>query len=342
MTITLQDEPIRTLSAAELERQWRVATGEIAGVESLSFRSDFFSNGAAVEFRLAHQNDTVLFAAVDDLKERYAELTGLYDIQDTFNLGKRQFDIELTPAGEAAGLLPADVARQLRNSFFGQEVQRIQRGRNELNTVRYPESQRQSTQDLERIRIRLQDGTQTPLSTVARLKESRSFSSIERVDGLRIVSVTSEVDDTLITPTQANNAVLNDIIPALLTRYPGLQANQAGQGKEETEDMASLGRMMAVAMLTIFVLLASQTRSYLQPFVVLAGVPFGAAGAVIGHFLLGYNISFISIFGIVALSGVVVNDSLVLMDQYNRNRLMGMTIQASVTEALDGVFAPYF
>ncbi len=334
MSITLQDEPLRTLSAAELARQWRIATGEVAGVESLSFRSDYFSNGAAVEFRLAHQNDTVLFAAVDDLKERYAELTGLYDIQDTFNLGKRQFDIELTPAGEAAGLLPADVARQLRNSFFGQEVQRIQRGRNELKVmVRYPESQRQSTQDLERIRIRLQDGTQTPLSTVARLKESRSFSSIERVDGLRIVSVTSEVDDTLITPTQANNAVLNDIIPALLTRYPGLQANQAGQGKEETEDMASLGRMMAVAMLTIFVLLASQTRSYLQPFVVLAGVPFGAAGAVIGHFLLGYNISFISIFGIVALSGVVVNDSLVLMDQYNRNRLMGMTIQASVTEA---------
>ena len=217
---------------------------------------------------------------------------------------------------------------------FGQEVQRIQRGRNELKVmVRYPESQRQSTQDLERIRIRLQDGTQTPLSTVARLKESRSFSSIERVDGLRIVSVTSEVDDTLITPTQANNRVLNDIIPALLTRYPGLQANQAGQGREEAEDMASLGRMMAVAMLTIFVLLASQTRSYLQPLVVLAGVPFGAAGAVIGHFLLGYNISFISIFGIVALSGVVVNDALVLMDQYNRNRMMGMTIQASVTEA---------
>ena len=173
------------------------------GVESLSFRSNFFSNGAAVEFRLAHQDDTVLFAAVDDLKERYAELTGLYDIQDTFNLGKRQFDIELTPAGEAAGLLPADVARQLRNSFFGQEVQRIQRGRNELKVmVRYPESQRQSTQDLERIRIRLQDGTQTPLSTVARLKESRSFSSIERVDGLRIVSVTSEVDNSLTTPTQ--------------------------------------------------------------------------------------------------------------------------------------------
>ena len=306
--------------------------GEIGGVESLLFGRTF-SNGAAVEFRLSASKRYGALCRGGRLESALCRTARFLRHSRHVYLGKRQFDIELTPAGEAPGFC-RDVARQLRNSFFGQEVQRIQRGRNELKVmVRYPESQRQSTQDLELIRIRLQDGTQTPLSTVARLKESRSFSSIERVDGLRIVSVTSEVDDTLITPTQANNAVLNDIIPALLTRYPGLQANQAGQGKEETEDMASLGRMMAVAMLTIFVLLASQTRSYLQPFVVLAGVPFGAAGAVIGHFLLGYNISFISIFGIVALSGVVVNDSLVLMDQYNRNRLMGMTIQASVTEA---------
>ena len=343
ITITLQDEPIRTLSAGELERQWRLETGEISGVESLSFRSDFFGRGADVEFRLAHQNDDVLYSAVDDLKERFAQLPGFYDIQDTFNMGKRQFDIELTPAGEAAGLLPGDIARQLRNSFFGQEVQRIQRGRNELKVmVRYPESQRQSTQDLEHLRIRLQDGTQTPLSTVARLIESRSFSTIERVDGLRIVSITSEVDNALTTPTAANNLALNSVIPDLLTDYPGLQANQAGQGREESEDMASLGRMMAVAMLTIFVLLASQTRSYLQPLVVLAGVPFGAAGAVIGHFFLGYNISFISIFGMVALSGVVVNDSLVLMDQYNRNRVAGKSIQDSIVEASQRRFRAIF
>ena len=341
--ITLQDEPPRTLSAGALERQWRQATGEISGVESLSFRSDYFGRGSDVEFRLAHQNDETLYAAVDELKARYARLPGFYDIQDTFNLGKRQFDIELTPAGEAAGLLPSDIASQLRNNFFGQEVQRIQRGRNELKVmVRYPEDQRQSTQNLERVRIRLQDGTQTPLSTVARLKESRSFSSIERVDGLRIVSVTSEVDNSIVTPTQANGQVLNQVIPELLARFPGLQADQAGQGREESDDMASLGRMMVVAMLTIFVLLASQTRSYLQPLVVLAGVPFGAAGAVIGHFLLGYNISFISIFGMVALSGVVVNDSLVLMDQYNRNRAAGMAIQASIIEASQRRFRAIF
>ena len=334
IAITLQDEPLRNLSAQALERQWRIETGTIAGVESLSFRSDFFSRGAAVEFRLAHQQDDVLYAAVDELKAKYASLTGFYDIQDTFNLGKRQYDIELTTAGEAAGLQPADIARQLRNSFFGEEVQRIQRGRNELKVmVRYPERQRQSTQNLADVRIRLRDGTQAPLSAVAKLSESRSFSTIERVDGFRIVSVTSEVDNDLTTPTQANNEVLNNIVPALIQRYPGLRVEQAGQGREESEDLASLGNMMAIAMLTIFVLLASQTRSYLQPLVVLAGVPFGAAGATIGHYLLGYNISFISIFGMVALSGVVVNDSLVLLDQYNRNRRQGLAIHQAISEA---------
>jgi multidrug efflux pump subunit AcrB len=229
-------------------------------------------------------------------------------------------------------LLPTDVARQLRNNFFGQEVQRIQRGRDELKVmVRYPESQRRSASNLEDVRIHLADGTQVPLFTVASLTESRAFSSIDRVDGLRIVSVTAEVDNAIETPSKVNAAVLKDIIPELAEQFPGLQINIAGQGRDESEDMESLGKMMVIAMMTIFVLLASQLRSYTQPFVVLAGVPFGAAGAIIGHYLLGYNISFISIFGIVALSGVVVNDSLVLVDQYNRNR---RETNASVTEAI--------
>ncbi len=229
-------------------------------------------------------------------------------------------------------MLPTDVARQLRNNFFGQEVQRIQRGRDELKVmVRYPENQRQSTRNLDNVRIHLTDGTQVPLLTVANLNESRAFSSIDRVDGLRIVSVTGEVDTAVETPTKVNALVLQKFLPELVERFPGLQVNQAGQGRDESEDMASLGRMMIIAMMSIFVLLASQLRSYTQPFVVLAGVPFGAAGAVIGHYLLGYNISFISIFGIVALSGVVVNDSLVLVDQYNRNR---RDTNASVVQAI--------
>ena len=197
--------------------------------------------------------------------------------------------------------------------------------------VRYPESQRQSTSNLDDVRIHLTDGTQVPLFTVANLTESRAFSSIDRVDGLRIVSVTAEVDNSIETPGKVNATVIKNIIPELSAQFPGLQINQAGQGRDESEDMASLGKMMVIAMMTIFVLLASQLRSYTQPFVVLAGVPFGAAGAIIGHYLLGYNISFISIFGMVALSGVVVNDSLVLVDQYNRNR---RETDASVPEAI--------
>jgi multidrug efflux pump subunit AcrB len=330
--IQLASEPGRALSAVALERLWRAEVGEISGVEALSFAASFFGSGPDVEFELAHQNDETLFAAVELLKSAYANLPGVYDIQDSFSIGKRQYDITLTATGEAAGLLPTDIARQLRNNFFGQEVQRIQRGRDELKVmVRYPESQRQSMRNLDNVRIHLADGTQVPLFTVASLTESRAFSSIDRVDGLRIVTVTGEVDTAIATPTQVNAQMIESILPQLTERFPALQVNQAGQGRDEAEDMASLAQMMIIAMMTIFVLLASQLRSYTQPFVVLASVPFGAAGAIVGHYLLGYNISFISIFGIVALSGVVVNDSLVLVDQYNRNR---RETDASISEAI--------
>ena len=319
--IQLNSEPLRTLTAQELERLWRTEVGPIAGVERLSFVADFFSGGADIEFELAHENEDVLFQAVDAMKEGYGNIPGVYDIQDSFSLGKRQFDVTLTAAGEAAGLTPAAIARQLRGNFFGQEVQRIQRGREELKVmVRYPDAQRRSVQNLYDARIRLNDGTQTPLSTVATLTETRSFSSIDRVDGLRIVTVSGEVDTAISTPTQSNAKIAEQLVPEMKSRFPGLQVRLAGAGLDQTRDLQSLGQMMSISMLVIFLLLASQLRTYTLPFVVLAGVPFGAAGAVIGHFILGYNISFISIFGVVALSGVVINDSLVLVDQYNRLR----------------------
>ena len=319
--IQLASEPQRTLSAQQLEKLWRTEVGPIAGVERLSFVADFFSGGADVEFELAHKDEATLFRAVDAMKAGYADIPGAYDIQDSFSLGKRQFDIALTAAGEAAGLTPEMIARQLRGNFFGQEVQRIQRGREELKVmVRYPYTERQSIRSLYDARIRLNDGTETPLNTVANLTETRSFSSIDRVNGLRIVTVSAEVDSDVITPTQANARVSNQLMPRMKKQFPGLQVRLAGAGLDQTRDLASLGQMMTIAMLVIFLLLASQLRTYTLPFVVLAGIPFGAAGAVIGHFILGYNISFISIFGIVALSGVVINDSLVLVDQYNRLR----------------------
>ncbi|MCY4532973.1 MAG: efflux RND transporter permease subunit [Gammaproteobacteria bacterium] len=316
--IELNPEPLRTHSTTELERLWRNRVGMIPGVESISYSSEFFRFGSDLEYELTHYNDDILNLAVESLKSSFAEFPSIYDIQDSLNPGKRQYDIELTAAGEAAGLTPAIVARQLRRSFFGEEVQRIQRGREELKVmIRYPESQRRSTQDLYNTRIRLGDGTEAPLEVVARLKESRSYASIDRVDGIRIVSVTAEIDTSLATPTEVTAKLESEVLPALIEQYPGLTFKQAGTGQQQTEDLGTLGYLALIALLVIFALLASELKSYVQPFIIMAAIPFGAAGALLGHYLLGYTLSFVSIFGMIALSGVVVNDSLILIDRYN-------------------------
>ena len=329
--VQLEREPARTLSARELGRLWRDKVGMIAGVERLSFATDFFGGGD-IEYELSHRDDDILLEAVERLKMGMAGIPGTAEIQDTVSLGKRQYDIALTAAGEAAGLSPAIVARQLRQHFFGEEVHRIQRGRAELKVmVRYPREQRSSTRDFFNVRIRLADGTEAPLSTVARVSESRSYSEINRVDGRRIVTVSGDVDTARATPNEVIGRIETELFPPLRADYPGLQIVQAGLGREQAQDIASLGRLALVALLVIYALLASVLHSYAQPFVVLAAIPFGASGAFVGHFLLGYDLSFISIFGIVALSGVVINDSLVLVDRYNYHR---RTMDLSPIEAV--------
>ena len=342
--VVLHEEPLRTLSAQELERRWREKAGDFPGVESLVYTAEFFSPGADVEYELSHPDEDLLDRAAADLKASYAEVPAIFEIRDSIALGKRQYDIELTAAGEAAGLTPFDIARQLRRNFFGDEVQRIQRGRREVKVmVRYPEDQRRSTRDLFNARIRLADGEEAPLSAVARVTESRSFSSIDRVNGLRIVTVSGDVDTEISTPNEVNALLQAQVLPAIKERYPGLQIAQSGFGREQSEDLAALGNLTIVALLVIFVLIASQLRSYAQPLIVLASVPLGAAGALIGHFLLGYALSFISIFGMVALSGVVVNDSLVMVDRFNKIRAeTGMAANEAIVAAARHRFRAIF
>jgi multidrug efflux pump subunit AcrB len=332
--ITLGPEPPRTQSAKELERLWRTEVGDIVGVERLSYIAEFFGGQADIDFELSHQNRGILEQAVSSLRANYESMQGVYEIQDSNSIGKRQLDINLTAAGEAAGLTPTDIARQLRRNFFGEEVQRIQRGREELKVmVRYPQASRSSTADLFDARIRLSDDSEAPLSSVAQVTESRSLSAINRIDGLQIVSVSGQVDEDVTTPSLANKEVLEQFVPALKQQFPGLKVRQAGAGREQSKDLSTLGRLTMVAILIIFALMASQLKSYTQPLIILAGVPFGAAGALVGHYLLGYNLSFISIFGIVALSGVVVNDSLVLLDRYNKLVLEGWGNAKAIVEA---------
>ena len=317
--IRLNPQPLRKLSAEELERLWRTEVGQIPGVEKLNYVSKFFGNPSDIAFELTHQDESTLSRAVEELKTQYESFPAMFEIQDSNTPGKRQYDIQLTSAGLAAGLTPADVAIQLRQIFYGEEVHRIQRGREELRVmVRYPENERQSAINFFDVRIRLADGTEAPLSQVATVTENRSYSSIERVNGRRIVTVSGRVDRSKMMPEDIENELRAETLPMLKEKYIGLQINEAGFRGDQRESLASLGRLALLAMLIIFALLASLLRSYSQPLIILAGVPFGAAGAFIGHFLLGYNLSFYSLFGVIALGGVVVNDSLILMDRYNR------------------------
>ena len=208
--------------------------------------------------------------------------------------------------------------------------------------VRFPLAERKSIRDLFDVRIQLADGSQAPLLTVASVIESRAISAINRVNGLRIISVSGKVDTELATPDEVTANFKNNKLVLLQQEFEGLQVNEGGFGREQSDDLASLGRMTLVALMIIFTLIASQLRSYTQPLIILAGIPFGAAGAVVGHYLLGFNLSFISIFGIIALSGVVVNDSLVLIDRFNKFLAEGIDPHEAIVMAAKRRFRAIF
>ena len=331
----------RRMSAAEIERAWRAELGEIEGMERLSFTGSIGNFGADVQFELAHSDEATLIQAANALKAEVARLPGANQVEDSFDLGKRQLLFELTDAGRAAGLTPSDVARQVRQTFFGEEVQRIQRGREEVRVfVRYPEAARQSLQTLDDMRIRLPDGSSVPLFTVAETSESRAYSSIDRIDGRRIVTVTADIDEAISTPSIANEQLLTQIMPEIEAAYPGLKWAQAGASREQNEDLASLGQAFIIVMLIIFALVATQLRSYLQPIAIIVAIPLGLAGAILGHYVLGYPLSFVSIFGVVALAGVAVNASVVLVDLYNQYREEGRDPITAAADASARRFRP--
>ncbi|MBT8081145.1 MAG: efflux RND transporter permease subunit [Gammaproteobacteria bacterium] len=331
----------RVTPAAEIERRWRSRVGRIEGAERVSYSSSFVRFGSDVEFELAHQDEALLVASVEDLKQRLAQVDGINQIEDSFDLGKRQLVFELTPAGGAAGLREADIATQVRRAFFGEEVQRIQRGREEVRVyVRYPASTRTSLDALDNFRVQLPGGDSAPLLTVASVEESRAYSSIERIDGRRVVTVSADVDEAISTPNIANEAILASVMPALEQEYPGLRWVRAGSAREQNEDLASLGSAFIVVLLIIFTLIATQLRSYIQPLAILVAIPLGVAGAVLGHFVLGFALSFISIFGIVALAGVAVNASVVLVDLYNQYRAEGKSPVEAAADSAARRFRP--
>jgi len=335
------------VSAREMKNRWRELVGEVPGVSSLKFISEIASVGSPIDVELSHEDFAVLLPAVEKLKSLLHQFKGVSDISDSFETGKEEMKLSLTQEGRAAGLTLFDLANQVRQGFYGEEVQRIQRGRDDIRVmVRYPKSERKSLGDIENMRIRLSDGTEIPFENVAKVKYGSSYSTITRVDRRRVVSVSADVDEDIGNAGEINAELMRKILPELMREYPGLQYRFAGEQRERDESLGSLKRNFVIAMLAIYALLAVQFRSYTQPLIVMSAIPFGIVGAVWGHVLMGavmmtkFNLSILSLFGIVALSGVVVNDSLIMIDLINRERERGLNLRRVIRDCATRRFRP--
>ena len=335
VTMHIKDESQRSLRPAAIERMWRLNAGQVRGVESVRYNTSHIPNSAEIQYALVHPREDIVAAATDELRSAFESVPALFQIEDSLGEGKRQFDLELTEAGIAAGLSPASLANQLRNRFYGAEVQRIQRGREEIKVMaRYPQERRRRLGELLDERILRPDGGSIPLSAVARIVETRDYLTRMRIDGVRAATVSARVDHQVASPNAVISKVSGEAVPGLLDKYPGLKIMLQGQGEGEVEINAILRFTVPLALLLMYFLMAVQLRSYWQPVLVLAGLPFAVAGALLAHMVLGYDLSTPSILGMVAVGGVVVNDTLVLMDRYNRIRM-----ESSATPAIAAVGA---
>jgi multidrug efflux pump subunit AcrB len=321
ITVELVNSSQRSVPAGEISRAWRQKIPEIPQVKNLAFESSLVSAGADINIELSHRDSDILESASETLKQQMATMAPLSEVTDSLEPGKKEFVFELTDAGLAAGLTPFEVGRQLRDLFRGRAVDRVQRGTSEVEIfVRYPEELRENISTLEQIRLQLPNGDRAPLDVVADIEERYSPSVIKRVDGRQVVSITADVDTTVMSPDEAIGIIKQQYYQPLSDQYPDLSWTLAGQNRDQRNDLATLGKNMLIALMLIFVMLTSQLRSYAKPFIIMLTIPIGIAGAIYGHALLGHNISFISLFGIVALTGVVINDSVVLVDYYNKLR----------------------
>lgn len=331
----------RDVSSVAVKNRWRELVGEIPGVSSLTFMAEFMSTGNPIDVELSHENFDMLLAASERLKGILHQYNGVSDITDSFEPGKAELKLKLKDSGRTLGLTLSDLARQVRQGFYGDEVQRIQRGRDDIRVmVRYPEAERRSLADVENMRIRLRDGTEIPFKTVAKVDYGRGYATIRRIDKRRVVSVSADVDEAVANAGGINAELNAAVLPRLMQEFPGLLYRFAGEQRERNESLGSLKTNFIIAMLAIYGLLAVQFRSYSQPAIIMSAIPFGLVGATLGHLLMGYNLSILSLFGIVALAGVVVNDSLIMIDLINRERKSGIELAQVLRDSAIRRFRP--
>ncbi|MHC4914296.1 MAG: efflux RND transporter permease subunit [Planctomycetota bacterium] len=344
--VMLADADVRDeiMSNEEFTRRWREEVGEVVGAESLRFASDAGgpgSRGRALTVELSHRSMAVLEAVSRELADTITTYPRVKDVEDGFQPGKHQLDFRVLPEGESLGLTAREVSRQVRAALYGAEVLRQQRGRKELRVmVRLPERERDSERAVDEMMIRTPGGTFVPLKEVAAMKRGRAYTSIDRRNGRRVIQVSADVS-----PRGKAGEVIGDlklnVLPGLLESHPGLQYSFEGHRADMRESLGSLRVSFILAMLAIYAMLAIPFRSYVQPLIVMTSIPFGIVGAIFGHLIMGFDLSIPSMFGIVALSGVVVNDSLVMIDFANRRvKEAGLASREAIYSAAIQRFRP--
>ena len=320
--IVMKPPDQRDMRAQEVIELWRDNIGDIEGVDQITFEAERGPGGYAqdISVDLSHSNIEVLEKASMAFLDRAKEFTATRDVNDNYDKGKTQYDFKLLPEGRNLGLTPADVGRQIRGAFFGSLALRQLRGTNEIEVrVKLPHEERKDLHNLEDLIIRTPDGMEVPLLDVVELEPVEAFTSINRRDGRRVVTVGMDVDPPRAT-TRVLESIDTEVLPQLRADYPGLTWSFQGTQADMRESTQALWGGFVLAMLVIYALLAVAFNSYVQPLIVMGAIPFGIVGAVIGHIMLGYDLSLVSLMGIIALSGVVVNDSLIMVDYANKKR----------------------
>jgi multidrug efflux pump subunit AcrB len=330
------------ISSELIRDRWREKVGEIPDALELTFVSDVFSAGEAINFRLEGRNEQNLQVAATELRAELARYPGIFDITDSFRAGKQEAVIQVNDGGKNLGLTNNEVATQVRQAFYGAEAQRIQRGTDDIRVmVRYPEAERKSLANLEDLLIRTGTGAEVPFSSIADFSLGNGYSSINRQDGKRVITVRADVDRAVVAPDE----IRREIIAKYRTdweRNLDVEMVLGGEGEQEMRSMSELFSTFPLAIIIIFALLAIPLKSYTQPLIIMSVIPFGAIGAILGHFIMRADLVFFSLLGIIALAGVVVNASLVLVVNINRLRASGYDIQQAVTSAGIMRFRPIF
>ena len=339
VTLQLTPSQSRTISTKEVAALWRERSGSIAGAVELKFNSSLFSVGNAIDIQLAGNDVDELREVAAGLRAELARYPGVIDITDSFRSGKQELKLKMTPEGEALGLSLGVLAQQVRQAFYGEEAQRIQRGRDDVRVmVRYTEAERESLASLDDMRVRTREGSEVPFRTVANASLGQGYSSIKRADRKRVVNVTADVDRTQITADEVVGDLSRSYFPVIRAEHPRVSLSLEGEQRQSGEYLVSLVFPFLIALFAIYALLAIPLRSYVKPFIIMSVIPFAFIGAIWGHQIMKLaglvsGLAMMSILGMIAAAGVVVNSSLILVYAINQRRDAGITMADAVVDA---------